>query len=492
MNKPKSIHFVGIKGVGMTPLAIIAKEAGIMVTGSDVSETFITDVPLERAGIQPFPGFSPEHVGNVDLVITTGAHGGYDNPEVIAAKERDIPVLTKGEAVGSYMNGAMLGTSYKGIAIAGSHGKTTTAAMLATIFMKLQQDPSYLIGTSEIPSLSGMPGHFGEGAYFIAEADEYATEPTYDKTPQFFHQNPALIVITNIEHDHPDIYPTVTDVTNAFITFANRLPENGLVILCGDGNEAKAFMKQYAGNTVTYGISPENDYVLTDFRFTDGKMSFEVQSHENKIGTVTLFVPGQHNGLNAVAALLAAKASGISVGEAKQALQFFTGTKRRLEYKGKLESGAILYDDYAHHPTEITSTLQALKNLYPEKNILCIFQPHTYSRTKELLTEFASSLTHADTVILLPIFASSREAPDESVSSESLASLLREQHHDTFLLEKNEDVVEYIDQNGFTSETVIVTMGAGDVYKISEGLRVTDHNDEYRGQKSEVVKTPRE
>jgi UDP-N-acetylmuramate--alanine ligase len=255
MTKPNSIHFVGIKGVGMTPLALIAKEAGIAVTGSDTGETYITDVPLNKAGIHSSEGFSPENVGDVDLVITTGAHGGYDNPEVKTARERGIPVLTKGEAVGAFMEGSLLGTKYRGISVAGSHGKTTTSAMIATILKLSGKDPGYLIGTSEIPSLDGIPGHFGSGSFFVAEADEYATEPKHDKTPQFLHQHPEIILIANIEHDHPDVYPTLDDTRKAFETFVKNLPQNGLLVLCGDAQTTKQLRAGYQGNVKTYGFS---------------------------------------------------------------------------------------------------------------------------------------------------------------------------------------------------------------------------------------------
>lgn len=478
MQKPKSIHFVGIKGVGMTPLALIAKEAGIAVTGSDVPETFITDLPLSRAGIVPLEGFAPEHVGNVDLVITTNAHQGFSNPEVKEARARGIPVLTKGEAVGAFMEGSILGTHYTGISVAGTHGKTTTAAMLATILTSCGKDPGYLIGTSEIPSLAGMPGHFGRGKHFVAEADEYVTEPNHDRTPQFIYQHPEIAIITNIDHDHPDIYPTLADVEKAFLQFAHQI-EKGVVIICGDDATAKEFLKRYTGNVITYGFSPVNDYVITNYQAVHGRIHFTVQGKEIDLGAFMLSVPGEHNALNSLAACLAAREAGISFEESKKALLSFQGTKRRLEYKGILTNGALLYDDYAHHPTEITSSLHALKRMYPTKQLVCIFQPHTYSRTKELFEEFSGAFTDADELIMLPIFASAREQVDETVTSELLAEAIKKKGKNTQIQKNRSDVVEYIRKKEGNT-LLFVTMGAGDVYKIADELDFEQKNDDYR------------
>jgi UDP-N-acetylmuramate--alanine ligase len=204
MKKNKHIHFVGIKGVGMAPLAIIAKEAGFIVSGCDIPEEFITDEILKKAGIDFSSSFSPEHITDVDLVITTGAHGGFDHPEVVRAKELGIEIWTQGQAVGEFMKGDIFGKTIKGISVSGTHGKTTTTAMIAAILKDNRLDPSFLIGTGNIPFLNSS-GHFGKGEYFVAEADEYATEPKYDLTPKLLWQKPEIAVITNVELDHPEI-----------------------------------------------------------------------------------------------------------------------------------------------------------------------------------------------------------------------------------------------------------------------------------------------
>ena len=261
MSKIKSIHFVGIKGVGMTPLAIIARQAGVSVTGSDIVDEFITDEPLKKAGIVPLVGFSKNHVGNPDLVITTGANGGFNNIEVLEAKRKSIKVITQGEAVGLFMNGEIFGRKFVGISVTGTHGKTTTTAMIATILKANGKDPSFLIGTAGAVSL-GTPGHIGRGEYFVAEADEYMTEPNFDKTIKHMWQNPKIAVITNIEFDHPDVYNSIDDTRKAFLAFANKLPKDGVLITCGDDPQVKKLLSDFNRRKITYGVSKDNDFVV--------------------------------------------------------------------------------------------------------------------------------------------------------------------------------------------------------------------------------------
>lgn len=467
----KRIHFVGIKGVGMTPLAIIAKQAGMSVSGCDIAEEFITDVPLRRAGIVSLNGFTPDHIKNVDVVITTGAHGGFDNIEVQTAKALRIPILTQGQAIGEFQSGAFFGKSLTGISVAGSHGKTTTTAMLATILQEAGFDPSYLIGTSGVPSLAG-PGHFGKGRFFIAEADEYATEPVYDKTPKLFWQKPKIAIITNIELDHPDLYPTLDAITEAFITFARAIPQNGLLIVCGDDLQVNKLLKKYTGNKMTYGYADDNDFVLSRVHTIGEQTFFDIQARDRLLGTFAIHVAGEHNALNATAAILAAMEAGVPFNRIAKVIGKFCGSKRRAEYIGKLATGALLFDDYAHHPTEIRKTLRAFREWFPKKKLICIFQPHTYSRTKILFEQFIRSFFDADTVILIDLYPSLRETPDPTVSSARLVEAIKGIHSNAFFFPHLSDVVQYINQQGFHSDTVVITMGAGDVYKINKKLKM--------------------
>lgn len=469
MQKPTSIHFVGIKGVGMAPLAVIAKQAGIRVTGSDIADGFITDIILEKAGIVPVVGFDASHIGNVDLVITTGAHGGYDNAEVMEAKKRGIPVLTQGQAVGEFMRGEVLGlTEVKGISVTGTHGKTTTTALIATIFKEALYDPSWVIGTSEIPSL-GVSGNFGVGGYFIAEADEYATEPVYNKTPKFMWQHPQFAVFTNIEHDHPDLYPTLESVREAFLKFAYALPKNGVLVACGDDPQIKKLLGEFSGNVLTYGLSSDNTYQLGDVEKTEKGISWNV-FRSGEVDRLSLSIPGEHNALNATAAYIVAKENNIPLPTIQKSLNSFTGTKRRMEYIGQLPSGALLYDDYAHHPTEIQKTLQALREKYPHKHILCIFQPHTFSRTKLLFEEFISSFKAVDEVLFLEIYPSQREDFDPSISSAMLSEGVKRQGGKAEFAKDLSSVVKYVRDRHFGEDTIVITMGAGDVYQIAEQI----------------------
>ncbi len=471
MNKTKNIHFLGVKGVGMTPLAIIAKEAGFKVTGCDIDEEFITDVALRKAGIEVFKNFSTEHLKDVDLLITTGAHGGFDNVEVIEAKKLGIPVWTQGQAAGEFMKGDIFQRDIEGISIAGSHGKTTTAAMIATILKTNNHDPSFLIGTGEIPSL-GTPGHYGKGRYFIAEADEYATEPKYDKTPKLLWQKPKIAVITNIDFDHPDLYASEEEIEKVFLSFANNLPENGVIVANGDDKKVKKLLGEYKGRRITYGLSEYNDFYIQRYTVSGNKMFFWVKNKNTLIGEFSLGVVGEHNAVNALGALVAALETGISAEQARRGLSAFTGSKRRFEYIGKLASGASVYDDYAHHPTEISQTLSAFRKAFVKSKIVCVFQPHTYSRTKSLFEQFSSSFKDADIAILTNIYPSLREEKDDTVSSGLLAESVAKFNKNVLYLPELSDVVEYIDKNAFGKDTVIISMGAGNVYKISEKLNL--------------------
>lgn len=467
----KQVHFVGIKGVGMTALALIAKQAGCMVSGSDVTESFITDEMLKSSGIDVLPGFDPKRVIDKDIVITTGAHGGYENPEVQRAKELIIPVFTQGEAVGLFMDGKLFtDKKFIGISVAGAHGKTTTTAMLSTLLKNAGLDPSYVIGTSGIASLDG-PGHLGKGKYAVVEADEYATEPIGDKTAKLLWQHPEVIIVTNIDFDHPDIYGSLEDVMAVFRTFITNLPKDGILIMCGDDENVQSLGKRIQREAITYGFSPANTYQITHVSTDEKRTFFQLSRDGIELGEFSVQVSGKHNALNATASVVAALELGIKPDSISRSLAPYSGAKRRMEYLGRLVEGAIVYDDYAHHPKEIKETLLAFRQMFPKKKIVSIFQPHTYSRTKKLFEQFITSFDTADTVGIMGIFASAREKPDETVSSEQLVHEIRIRKHDTISLPKASDVVQYIDENRFGQDTVIVLMGAGDIYKLKDSLR---------------------
>lgn len=468
-NNLKHIHFVGIKGVGMTPLAIIAKEAGFTVSGCDIGEEFITDAALHTSGITPLVGFSKDHITQSDLVITTGAHGGFDNPEVMEAKKNNIPVWTQGQAVGEFMKGDIFQRKFEGISVTGSHGKTTTTAMLATVLKESKLDPSFVIGTGSVLSLD-LPGHYGKGKQFVVEADEYATEPTYDKTEKFLWQHPKIAIFTNIEFDHPDLFPSVEAIRKAFLRFAQQLTPDGVLIAYNGDPQLHTLLKEYSGRVITFGYDKTSDFLLKKVSITSGQTFFWVETGNTTLGEFCLNVAGEHNALNATGVIVACLQLGLTIEEIKRCLLAYRGSKRRFEYVGKLASGALFYDDYAHHPTEIKKTLTAFKQNFPKHTIVCIFQPHTYSRTKYLFEEFSHSFNSADTVILSNIYSSLREEPDSTVSSQLLSEAVKRYHKDVVFLPGLPDVVKYINQKAYGKDTIVVTMGAGDIYKVAEEL----------------------
>jgi UDP-N-acetylmuramate--alanine ligase len=411
-------------------------------------------------------------------VIASGAHK-LNNVEVQTAQEKGIKIITQGEAVGLFMQGKLFDKQFTGISIAGTHGKTTTSAIVATVLKDAGLDPSYVIGTGDVGSL-GQPGHFGKGRYFVAEADEYMTDPHGDKTIKFLWQRPQIAVMTNIEYDHPDVYDSLDDVHTAFLQFANQLPEKGPLIVCGDDPEIQRLLKDWIpgsrpgmtnGRAITYGFSPANDYVITRSSISGEHTFFWVSSHGTVLGEFAIRASGDHNALNGLAAVIVALELGIPVEKIKKGLLSFRGSKRRLEFIGDLATGAKAYDDYAHHPTEIKTTLQALRKQYEKKKLVCIFQPHTYSRTKMLFNDFLKAFAVVDSVIITDIYASAREQADETVSSKKLSDMLKQYHNDVLYLPTLSDVVKYIHEKRFRADTVIVTMGAGDIYKIHSELK---------------------
>jgi len=467
MNKIKTIHFTGIKGVGMAPLAIIAKEAGFKVTGSDIDSTFITDKFLEKAKIKAKVSFAKENIGKADLVVFSGAHNGLNNIEVQFAKEKGTRVMTQGEAVGEFMKGDILNKKFVGISVAGCHGKTTTTGIIAAIFEESGLSPSYLIGTGV--------GHFGKGNFFIAEADEYATEPVFDKTPKFLWQHPKIAIFTNIDFDHPDMYQGIEDTKRVFLTFAKNLQDqSGLLIANGDDRNIRDILKAYTGKLITYGFSPLNDYVVKKVNISGSQTFFWVEAKNTSLGEFTIKVPGEHNAENASAAIICALESGIPLEKIKKGLASFAGTKRRFEYIGKI-GNSLAYDDYAHHPTEIKKTLKAFRDVFPKSQIVCIFQPHTYSRTKKMFDQFLDSFSYANKVIVTNIYGSEREEKDNSVSAEMLANKLSLTHPSVIFLPERDDVVKYVSLNSSDRDTILVSMGAGDIYKIWSKLNVNPH-----------------
>ena len=426
--KLKRIHFVGIKGVAMAALAVWYKEAGYTVTGSDTAEKFPTDDVLAKAGIRAV-SFDVKNIAHTrpDLVIYTGAHGGRENPEVIAASAMGINVLPHGQALGHVMEGK------KQISVAGSHGKTTTSAMIATILSHAGLDPSYAIGCGEIRGL-GLPGHFGNGNIFVAEADEYVTDPGHDLTPRFMWQHPDILVETNIDWDHPDVYKSLAQVRAAF----RALERQSKVIITG------------------------KDFQVTHVSCGSERTFFSLERNGMKLGDFTLKVPGRHNANNAGAAVIACMETGVSRDKIADGLLVFGGTKRRFEFVGAF-GGIRVIDDYAHHPEEIRATLAAAREWYPHSRIIVVFQPHTYSRTKALLSDFAHAFTNAQEVVLTDIYSSARETDTLGISGKTLVEETAK-HHANVLYAPDYPAVKKLLSSHMKSGDIIIFMGAGDIY----------------------------
>src|SRR3989338_1142953 len=455
MMKKKSAYFVGIKGVGMTALSIYFKEKGYTVKGSDTEAVFHTDKILSRFHIPVVRGFDKKNISkNYDLVVVTGAHGGIKNSEAQEAKEKGLKVVMHGQALGEEMK------KYCGISISGTHGKTTTSALVASILTHAGCDPSYVVGTSDILDLTA-PGHYGRGKYFIAEADEYITSPGFDSTPRFLWQHPEILVITNIEYDHPDAYSDVSEIENAFYKLTQNLKGEKILIGCCDNNSVLKVLKKYKGKILTYGFSKNAMYQVGSFKFEKGKTTFDITKSGAKVAQVSTYLTGKHNILNSLAASLVCRTVGLSWDEISENILKFKGSRRRFEFireKGKFR----FYDDYAHHPTEIAATVSGARMFFPDFYITVIFQPHTYSRTKSLFKQFLTSFDWADKILIAPIYASAREEKDTSVSSEMLVAALVKNGKNAYLVNRPTDAVKGIKNNEVKKE-LIITMGAGDI-----------------------------
>lgn len=462
----KHIHFIGIKGVAMTALAIAAKERGYKVTGSDIEEDFPTKEILAKFKITPLLGFKKENLGSLgnlgslpDLVIMTGAHGGMNNPEAAAAQKMGLKVLMHGQALAEFARGK------KTIAVAGSHGKTTVAAMIAHLLVKADLDPSYAVGCGDIRSL-GASGHAGKGEYFVVEADEYATDPGYDPTPRFFHLEPYAAIITNIEYDHPDVYGNIQQLKSAFLTFANKTFAKGLLVAGIDNENMQAILPSVKIPRLTFGFSPLADYQISKPTYGAERTWFHLKYKNVDLGQFTLKVPGRLNSLNAAGAAITANWLGMPWEEIRRHLLTFQGTKRRFEKIGERD-GIIFFDDYAHHPTQIKSTLEAARSWFPGRKIICIFQPHTFSRTKALFYQFAQCFTQANEVIITDIYPSAREKADPTVNSHLLVNEAQKYHQNVSYLPTIKEAADFLKKE-MTVGDIIMTMGAGNIYKIYE------------------------
>jgi len=452
MEHSNRIHFVGIGGIGMSALAKILLEQGHQVSGSDLKLSPLTD-QLARLGVRVFEGHRPEHVAGADLIVVTSA-AREDNPEIVAGRAQGIPVIKGSEMLGRMMEGKM------GICVAGTHGKTTTTAMIAKLLADAGYDPSFVVG-GEVLDL-GTNGRLGSGPHFVAEADEY------DR--RFLELSPHIAVITNIEADHLDYYGTFEALVKAFRAFVNRVPQEGAVVACWDDPQARRLAKalrqgnEGAPRVVTYGVERSGQWWATDIALNDqGGHDFVAWYLGRRAGSFRLIVPGRHNVGNALATLAVAHLLNVSLEQAGRSLAGYTGTRRRFEVKGEARAVTVV-DDYAHHPTEIRVALAAARERFPGRRLWVVFQPHTYSRTKHLLREFAQALALADHVVVTEVYAA-REHDTLGVSGAHIVA--RMSHPDARFVPDLEaaagELVAWLQPGD-----VLLTLGAGDVWRVGE------------------------
>jgi UDP-N-acetylmuramate--alanine ligase len=446
---PSPIHFIGIGGTGISAIARLLLEMGYVVTGSDRVSSPLA-ISLRESGVHVFTGHAAQNVQGAKLVIRSSAIPD-DNPEVQAAMAAGIPVLKRADILGQLMEGRT------GIAIAGTHGKTTTTAMIAWTLTALGQDPSYIIGSVAVNL--GTNAHAGKGETFVIEADEY--------DHMFLGLRPTIAVITNIEHDHPDCFPTSEDYYSAFLAFVGRLPPTGLLLACNDDPGAARLLAQAKPNGIrklAYGLTGTKSTYSVDDIVPNRCGGFDAQlTVHDQVVPISLHVPGIHNILNALASVSVADMLGLDVVRAAEAMGEYRGTERRFQVRAEL-GGVTVIDDYAHHPTEIRATLSAARARYPGRKIWAVWQPHTYSRTRALLNNFAASFIDADHVIVTEVYAAREAAPEDGFSAQQVVAVMRypDVHFTPDLSDATALLLTYLQPGD-----VVLVLSAGDADQIS-------------------------
>ncbi|MCR5254947.1 MAG: UDP-N-acetylmuramate--L-alanine ligase [Acetatifactor sp.] len=457
-SSPAHIYFVGIGGISMSGLAEVLREAGFKVSGSDRDESELTR-KLEKMGVTVYYGQKYENITkDIDCVVFTSAIHP-DNPEYRATMDLSIPHLTRAELLGQIMN------NYKNsVAISGTHGKTTTTSMISEILLEADADPTLSIGG--IYKAIGGNIKVGKSDIFVTEACEY--------TNSFLSLSPAFGIILNIEEDHLDFFKDINDIRNSFREFAKKIPPYGTLIINGDIDNVSEITDGLKCNIITFGASTGDasakkafDCTAEDITYNEaGHATFTMVSSNNKKTKISLNVPGFHNVLNALAAAACCQALGMDENAIVSGLKNFSGTDRRFEFKG-IKNGVTIIDDYAHHPTEIRATLTAAKKVNHNR-LWCVFQSHTFTRTKALMDDFAEVLTLADEIVLADIYAA-RETDNLGISSKTLQEKIQALGHKCYYFPSFSEIENFLEKNCINGD-LLITMGAGDVYKIGENL----------------------
>ncbi len=449
-NQYRIIHFVGIGGIGMSGIAEVLYNLGYEVTGSDIRESDTT-TRLRKLGIKIFIGHDEKNIENAHVVVISSAVS-QSNPEVTAAKDRAVPVIPRAEML------AELGRLKYGVLVAGAHGKTTTTSLIATILGEGGLDPTVVIG-GKLKAI-GSNARLGQGEFLVAEADE--------SDGSFLKLSPTIAVITNIDREHMDYFKDIETLKCAFLSFINKVPFYGVAIVCKENEHTRTIIPGIKRRVLTYGLSHDADMYARNIRYEGHKTSFEAVFKGESLGLYSVPVPGLHNVLNSLAAILAAMELQVPQDKIKNGLGGFAGIQRRFELRGEVK-GIKVFDDYGHHPVEIRAVLKAARDCFKDNRIVVVFQPHRYTRTRDLMDDFALSFSAADRLYLMDIYAAS-EAPIEGISSEALLGKIRNvgSLKADYIRDRKELVSTVL--KDLRQGDVVITLGAGDVYKIGEEI----------------------
>lgn len=450
-DKPVHVHFIGIGGISMSGLAEILLSRKFPVSGSDSHESALTDQLAAQGAVIHYPQMAENITDDIDVVVYTAAIHP-DNPEFRAAQEKNLPMLTRAQLLGEIMR------NYKeAINVSGTHGKTTTTSMITEILLEAHKDPTVSVGGM----LKDIGGNIRVGGQetFVVEACEY--------TNSFLSFFPTIEVILNVEADHLDFFKDIDDIRHSFKLFAEKLPKDGLLVINKDIKHSEYFTQELKCRVVTFGHEKDADYTANFISYDKfAHPSYTLFYKGEELARVELGVTGEHNIYNSLAAVAVARSLDIPMEVILRGLKRFTGTDRRFQKKGSV-NGFTIIDDYAHHPQEIAATIEAAKK-YPHRKLWIVFQPHTYSRTAALLDDFAGALSQADEIVLADIYAA-REKNTIGISSDDLRKHMLEQNTNVYYIPKFEDIEDFLLQHVEEGD-VLITMGAGDIYKVGDDL----------------------
>jgi UDP-N-acetylmuramate--alanine ligase len=451
MYRPRyHVHFIGIGGIGMSGIAELLLNLGYRVSGSDLADSEITG-RLRKLGGTVYTGHAEEQVAGADVVVTSTAIAG-DNPEVAAAKAAAIPVIPRAEMLAELMR-----LKYS-VAVAGAHGKTSTTSLVANVLAAGGLDPTVVIG-GKLKSL-GVNAVLGKGDFIVAEADE--------SDGSFLKFSPAIAVVTNIDREHLDYYRDLDDIKQVFLSFIDRIPFYGLAVLCLDNEPVQELIPSIKKRFVTYGTSTQADLRARSIVADGLRSAFSVERFGQRLGGLTLNLPGAHNVSNALAAIAVGMELGIPFETVRGALETTEGVQRRMEIKG-CAGGITVVDDYGHHPTEIKATLEAVRQSWPEKRTVVVFQPHRYTRTRALFDDFTRAFYQSDVLVVLPIYAAS-EAPVAGVSGRLLYEGIQQHGHKEVLYAESMEAAVALLRGRLAAGDLLLTLGAGDVWRLGETI----------------------